>query len=206
MAIRVLRIHRLRSCAAYRSTTEPAGCLMNLIVKVPLPEDVCGCLQVHQQEPVGAGPRDPEAERRGRQRRARALQGLQAHQVTHDDREEEEEEEGTDGGGGGDDDDDHDDDDDDDHDHDDDGDDDDGDDVNYDDTDDDDAPPRFLQPSLEGNALVAFICAISPSLTCLDETHNTLKFASRAKKIRIRAEVNETIDDATLVARYLRCA
>lgn len=34
---------------------------------------------------------------------------------------------------------------------------------------------RFLQPALEGNALIAIICSISASVACLDETHNTLK-------------------------------
>ena len=58
---------------------------------------------------------------------------------------------------------------------------------------------RFLQPALEGNALIAIICSISASVNCLDETHNTLKFASRAKRIRVRAEVNETLDEGALV-------
>jgi hypothetical protein len=61
---------------------------------------------------------------------------------------------------------------------------------------------RFLQPALEGNALIAVICSISASVNCLDETHNTLKFASRAKRIRVRAEVNETLDEGALIAKY----
>lgn len=61
---------------------------------------------------------------------------------------------------------------------------------------------RFLQPALEGNALIAIICSISASVNCLDETHNTLKFASRAKRIRVRAEVNETLDEGALIAKY----
>ena len=101
--------------------------------------------------------------------------------------------------------------------------------------------PPFTQPALEGNALVAIICNISPSVVCLDETHNTLKFASRyvfpthppthppftsiydfkqppthppphstthpptqsrAKRIRVRAEVNETVDEGLLILKY----
>lgn len=40
---------------------------------------------------------------------------------------------------------------------------------------------RLLQPSLGGNAQIAIICNVSPEAKHAEETHNTLKFASRAK-------------------------
>lgn len=39
-------------------------------------------------------------------------------------------------------------------------------------------------------------------MKCSEESHNTLKFASRAKKIKMKAEVNESIDDKTLLSQY----
>ncbi|EDV22383.1 uncharacterized protein TRIADDRAFT_3836, partial [Trichoplax adhaerens] len=52
---------------------------------------------------------------------------------------------------------------------------------------------RILQSSLGGNALTAIICTVTP--VSLDETSSTLKFASRAKKIKNKPEVNEVVDD-----------
>lgn len=59
---------------------------------------------------------------------------------------------------------------------------------------------RILQSSLGGNALTAIICTVTP--VSLDETSSTLKFASRAKKIQNRPEMNEVVDDETLMRRY----
>lgn len=50
---------------------------------------------------------------------------------------------------------------------------------------------RILQPSLGGNANTAIICTITPASNYCDETVSTLKFASRAKNIRNKPEVNE---------------
>ncbi|KAJ3414063.1 hypothetical protein HDV05_007097 [Chytridiales sp. JEL 0842] len=61
---------------------------------------------------------------------------------------------------------------------------------------------RILQPSLGGNARTAIICTITPSVGFLDETISTLKFASRAKTIRNRPEVNEVVSDEALLRRY----
>ena len=61
---------------------------------------------------------------------------------------------------------------------------------------------RLLQPSLSGNAQVAIVCTISPSLKHIDESHNTLKFATRAKRIKQEATVNEVIDENTLIQQY----
>jgi hypothetical protein len=48
-----------------------------------------------------------------------------------------------------------------------------------------------LQPALSGNSLIAILCTVSPSSLCVEETHNTLKFASRAKRVKQNALVNE---------------
>jgi centromeric protein E len=49
---------------------------------------------------------------------------------------------------------------------------------------------RLLQPSLGGNAQIAIICTITPAVANLEETKNTLKFASRAKRIKSSAQVS----------------
>ena len=61
---------------------------------------------------------------------------------------------------------------------------------------------RLLQPSLSGNAQIVSICNISPSVSHLEESHNTLKFAMRAKKIQQRVVLNEVLDESTLLQEY----
>jgi len=61
---------------------------------------------------------------------------------------------------------------------------------------------RLLQPSLSGNAQVAIVCTISPSVEHIDESHNTLKFATRAKRIKQQASVKEVVDESTLLEQY----
>jgi DNA repair exonuclease SbcCD ATPase subunit len=46
------------------------------------------------------------------------------------------------------------------------------------------------------------VCAISPSSGNIDETISTLKFATRAKKIRASAKINEFFDERTLLKQY----
>lgn len=58
---------------------------------------------------------------------------------------------------------------------------------------------RMLQNSLGGNSMTVMICAITPA--ALDETANTLKFATRAKKIENKPIVNEVVSDAVEVKR-----
>lgn len=59
------------------------------------------------------------------------------------------------------------------------------------------------QSSLTGNgARIAVICTITPASSQAEETHNTLKFATRAKKIEIKAQRNEIVDQASLIRRY----
>jgi hypothetical protein len=61
---------------------------------------------------------------------------------------------------------------------------------------------RLLQPSLSGNAQVVLLCCISPLAGHLEESHNTFKFAIRAKKIPQKAVITETADDKTLLQGY----
>eukprot|EP01132_Coremiostelium_polycephalum_P004880 gene4880-6086_t len=61
---------------------------------------------------------------------------------------------------------------------------------------------RLLQNSLSGNSRIVMICTISLAATNFDETHNTLKFAQRAKKIINNAKINEIIDDKALIKQY----
>ncbi|RHZ89176.1 hypothetical protein Glove_18g28 [Diversispora epigaea] len=61
---------------------------------------------------------------------------------------------------------------------------------------------RILQNSLSGNAKVAVICTISPSVINLEESNNTLKFAARVKKVVTKAHTNEIVDDKALLQKY----
>ncbi|XP_057419244.1 kinesin-like protein KIN-7B isoform X2 [Lotus japonicus] len=58
---------------------------------------------------------------------------------------------------------------------------------------------RILQSSLGGNARTAIICTISPSLSHVDQTKNTLTFATSAKEVINTARVNMVVSDKTLV-------
>ncbi|KAL4138549.1 hypothetical protein PRIC2_002054 [Phytophthora ramorum] len=53
---------------------------------------------------------------------------------------------------------------------------------------------RILQPSLSGAARVLFVCCASPAPAYVEDTRSTLKFASRAKRIKVNAAVNEVVD------------
>ncbi|XP_046145312.1 kinesin-related protein 4-like [Osmia bicornis bicornis] len=61
---------------------------------------------------------------------------------------------------------------------------------------------RLLQTSLGGNAMTAIICAITPA--ALEETQCTLSFASRAKSVKNKPQVNEVMSDAALLKRYAK--
>ncbi|XP_061361586.1 kinesin-like protein NACK2 isoform X1 [Gastrolobium bilobum] len=58
---------------------------------------------------------------------------------------------------------------------------------------------RILQSSLGGNARTAIICTISPSLSHVEQTRNTLTFATSAKEVVNTARVNMVVSDKTLV-------
>lgn len=61
---------------------------------------------------------------------------------------------------------------------------------------------RLLQPSLSGNAQICIICNISPLSRHIEESHLTLKFASRAKRIKQHATITEIVDEKTLLENY----
>lgn len=62
---------------------------------------------------------------------------------------------------------------------------------------------RLLQPSLSGQAQVVLLCCISPQVSHLEESHNTFKFAIRAKKIPQKATIQSTTgDEKTLLQSY----
>ncbi|TQD99413.1 hypothetical protein C1H46_014983 [Malus baccata] len=50
---------------------------------------------------------------------------------------------------------------------------------------------RLLQSSLGGHGHVSLICTVTPASSSMEETHNTLKFASRAKRVEIYASRNK---------------
>lgn len=49
---------------------------------------------------------------------------------------------------------------------------------------------RILQHSLGGNARTAIICTLSPALSHMEQSRNTLLFATRAKEVTNSAQVN----------------
>ncbi|KAK1435026.1 hypothetical protein QVD17_00781 [Tagetes erecta] len=61
---------------------------------------------------------------------------------------------------------------------------------------------RLLQSSLSGRGRVSLICNVTPSSSNSEETHNTLKFAHRAKHIEIQAAQNRIIDEKSLIKKY----
>lgn len=63
---------------------------------------------------------------------------------------------------------------------------------------------RLLQSSLSGHGHVSLICTVTPASSNMEETHNTLKFASRAKRVEIFASRNRIIDEKSLIKKYQR--
>ncbi|KAG9135042.1 hypothetical protein Leryth_011545 [Lithospermum erythrorhizon] len=63
---------------------------------------------------------------------------------------------------------------------------------------------RILQSSLSGHGHVSLICTVTPASSSMEETHNTLKFASRAKRVEIFASRNKIIDEKSLIKKYQR--
>ncbi|KAJ8448542.1 hypothetical protein Cgig2_012186 [Carnegiea gigantea] len=61
---------------------------------------------------------------------------------------------------------------------------------------------RLLQSSLSGHGRVSLICTVTPASSSAEETHNTLKFAHRAKRIEIQAAQNKIIDEKSLIKKY----
>ncbi|XP_047152984.1 kinesin-like protein KIN-7D, mitochondrial [Vigna umbellata] len=63
---------------------------------------------------------------------------------------------------------------------------------------------RLLQSSLSGHGHVSLICTVTPASSNMEETHNTLKFASRAKRVEIYASRKKIIDEKSLIKKYQR--
>jgi len=60
---------------------------------------------------------------------------------------------------------------------------------------------RILQNSLGGNARTAIICTLSPARRHVEQSRNTLLFASCAKEVTTNAQVNLVMSDKTLVKK-----
>nr|DAD40430.1 TPA_asm: hypothetical protein HUJ06_014753 [Nelumbo nucifera] len=63
---------------------------------------------------------------------------------------------------------------------------------------------RILQPSLGGNARTAIICTMCPARSHLEQSRNTLLFASCAKEVATNAQVNIVMSDKALVKHLQR--
>uniref|UniRef100_A0A0E0L945 Kinesin-like protein n=1 Tax=Oryza punctata TaxID=4537 RepID=A0A0E0L945_ORYPU len=61
---------------------------------------------------------------------------------------------------------------------------------------------RLLKSSLSGQGRVSLICTVTPASSNSEETHNTLKFAHRAKHIEIQATQNKILDARSLIKKY----
>ncbi|CAK4077593.1 unnamed protein product [Aphanomyces euteiches] len=60
---------------------------------------------------------------------------------------------------------------------------------------------HLLKSSLEGDCRLIMIANINPSHACFEETHNTLKYANRAKNIRIRPKKHVVTAEMTHIQR-----
>ncbi|XP_071735307.1 kinesin-like protein KIN-7F [Rutidosis leptorrhynchoides] len=63
---------------------------------------------------------------------------------------------------------------------------------------------RILQSSLGGNSRTAIICTMSPARSHVEQSRNTLLFASCAKEVSTNAQVNAVISDKALVKHLQR--
>ncbi|OMO87468.1 hypothetical protein CCACVL1_09009 [Corchorus capsularis] len=63
---------------------------------------------------------------------------------------------------------------------------------------------RILQNSLGGNARTAIICTMSPARSHVEQSRNTLLFASCAKEVTTNAQVNLVMSDKALVKQLQR--
>lgn len=63
---------------------------------------------------------------------------------------------------------------------------------------------RILQPSLGGSGRTAIICTISMQQVHCEESHNTLEFATRAKRVVNTVSAKETMTSAALLKRQAK--
>jgi kinesin family protein 3/17 len=61
---------------------------------------------------------------------------------------------------------------------------------------------RLLEDSLGGNCKTTMMAMVSPAAETFGESLCTLKFATRAKKIKNNAVVNEDVDQKALLRKY----
>ena len=61
---------------------------------------------------------------------------------------------------------------------------------------------RLLEDSLGGNCKTTMMAMVSPAFDSFNESLSTLKFATRAKKIKNEARINEDVDQRTLLRKY----
>ena len=61
---------------------------------------------------------------------------------------------------------------------------------------------RLLEDSLGGNCKTTMMAMVSPSSDAFGESLSTLKFATRAKKIKNEARINEDVDQRALLRKY----
>lgn len=59
-----------------------------------------------------------------------------------------------------------------------------------------------MEDSLGGNCKTTMMAMISPSSDAFGESLSTLKFATRAKKIKNEARINEDVDQRALLRKY----
>ena len=63
---------------------------------------------------------------------------------------------------------------------------------------------HLLRSSLEGNCSLVMIANINPSHKTYEDSHNTLKYANRAKNIKVDPTVTDKVKDSTWVEREAR--
>ena len=63
---------------------------------------------------------------------------------------------------------------------------------------------RVLQPSLSGNAKLAFVCCATASGLYLEETKSTLQFAQRIKHVKTASKINIKVEDKTVTINRLQ--
>lgn len=61
---------------------------------------------------------------------------------------------------------------------------------------------RILEDSLGGNCKTTMMAMVSPTYESFFESMSTLKFATRAKKIKNEAKINEDLDNKALLRKY----
>jgi len=58
---------------------------------------------------------------------------------------------------------------------------------------------RILKPSLGGNSHTVFVCTVTPTERCRDESLNTIRFGLFARQVINRAKLNEHLNDKVCV-------